>query len=205
MVSVTGGTFDNGTGKMTVGSYLIGKYEITQRQYADVMGMNSVVSSIGNGSGDNYPVYNVSWYDAAKFCNALSAEEGYEQVYAFNGTDVTADFAKSGYRLPTEAEWEYAARGGTHANWYTYSGSSSIDRVAWSNENSDLMEHTVGTKEPNTLGIHDMSGNVWEWCHDWYGDYPENGQTDYAGESSGAYRVKRGGSCYSGAAMCTCA
>lgn len=202
MISIAGGTFDNGTDDMTVSSFMIGKYEITQRQYAEVMGRNPVASSSEFGVGNNYPVYHVSWYDAVTFCNALSLLDGYDAVYTINGTDVTADFTRNGYRLPTEAEWEYAALGGKKILSYKYAGSNAIDRVAWSYENAFFTSHPVGSKEANKYGIHDMSGNVWEWCHDWFGEYRPRRQRDYTGAPTGDCRVRRGGSFLTGAASC---
>lgn len=193
MVSVAGGSFDNGTARMTVSSFLIGTYEVTQKQYEDVMGKNPVASSSLYGYGNGYPVYNASWYDAVEFCNALSARDGYDNVYTIDGTNVTADLSKNGYRLPTEAEWEFAARGGNGTHGYKFAGSDKIGHVAWNRENAASTTHTVGTKVANELGLFDMSGNVWEWCHDWYGDYPSGDRTDYSGPPSGKYRVKRGG------------
>lgn len=203
MIAVDGGTFYNGTANMTVSNFYIGKYEITQGQYKTIMGSNPVPSSSSYGYGGDYPVYEVSWYEAVAFCNALSEKEGYDDVYTINGTTVTADFTKNGYRLPTETEWEFAARGGNSSRGYTYSGSNTIGDVAWYSGNADGA-HTVGQKTPNELEIYDMSGNVWEWCWDWYGDYPNTAQTDYKGPSSGLYRVFRGGSWFSdgGAAVC---
>jgi formylglycine-generating enzyme required for sulfatase activity len=223
MVSVTGGTFNNGTTDMTVSDFYIGKYEVTQGQYVTVMGNNLVSSSGPRGYGDDYPVYYVTWYDAVAFCNALSVKEGYDSVYTIDytvGSDsnntnssdtlkymVTADYTKNGYRLPTEAEGEFSARGGNSSNGYTYSGSNIIGDVAWYYDNSDLSTHTVGEKAANELGLYDMSGNVWEWCWDWCSSsysYPSSSaQTDYTGPTTGSYRVLRGGSWYSGASDCT--
>jgi formylglycine-generating enzyme required for sulfatase activity len=116
------------------------------------------------------PVTNISWNEASEFADWL------------------------GCRLPTEAEWEFAARGGIKNKKYIYSGSNDLDDIAWFHENSSNSGHAVGTKQPNTLGIYDMSGNVWEWCSDWFGDYIENSETDPKGPSTGTQRVKRGGS-----------
>lgn len=159
--------------------YWIGKYEVTQNEYQAIMGHNP-----SHFKGSNYPVESVSWNDAVKFCKKLSTRE------QSNGR------LPSGYdyRLPTEAEWEFAARGGTRSRGYKYSGSDDVDNVAWYNSNLDNKTHEVGTKSGNELGIYDMSGNVWEWCYDWYGSSYNNGtQADPAGPVTGSYRVARGG------------
>jgi sulfatase modifying factor 1 len=139
-----------------------------------------------------------------EFCNKLSVTEGLTPAYAITArtptmgypitsATVTMDMAKNGYRLPTEAEWEYAARGGSSTHGYAYAGSNTIDGVAWYYNNSWGTTHPVGGKEVNELGLYDMSGNVWEWVWDWYGSYPSGAQTDPVGASSGSYRVIRGG------------
>ena len=176
--------------------FYISKYEITQQQYKAVMGNNP-----SEFKGDNLPVEQVSWYDALNFCNALSQSEGLTPCYTINGTKVTSDFEANGYRLPTEAEWEYAAKAGTKTDFYsgklTYSGNSPIDpnldKIAWYSANSSNATHPVGQKAPNAFGLYDMSGNVWEWCWDRYAEYPSKETKDYQGPEIGTYRVYRGG------------
>ncbi|MDH4459834.1 MAG: formylglycine-generating enzyme family protein [Flectobacillus sp.] len=181
MTYVEGGTFQMGstTGypnegpvhSVTLSNFSIGKYEVTQAQWRAVMGANP--SSFTNC--DNCPVETVSWDDTQLFINKLNTLTG------------------KTYRLPTEAEWEYAARGGKLSKGYTYSGSDTIDDVAWYGNNSNRTQ-AVGLKRANELGIYDMSGNVWEWCSDWYGSYNSSSQTNPIGSSSGTYRILRGGS-----------
>ncbi|MFP4385148.1 MAG: SUMF1/EgtB/PvdO family nonheme iron enzyme [Spirochaetia bacterium] len=142
------------------------------------------------------PVTCVSWYDAVEYCNALSQQEGLTPAYTINGNNVTWNETADGYRLPTEAEWEYAARGGQKAGSYNvYAGSDNIDEVAWYSDNSGGKTHPIAGKQANELGLYDMSGNVWEWCWDWYDDYySDSPQSDSPGASSGVYRVLRGSS-----------
>ena len=176
--------------------FYISKYEITQQQYKAVMGNNP-----SEFKGDDLPVEQVSWYDALNFCNRLSQSEGLTPCYTINGTKVTCDFEANGYRLPTEAEWEYAAKAGTKTDFYsgklTYSGNSPIDpnldKIAWYSANSSNATHPVGQKAPNAFGLYDMSGNVWEWCWDRYAEYPSKETKDYQGPEIGTYRVYRGG------------
>ena len=182
MVFVEGGTFRMGSDSgydehkpahnVTLSSYCIGKTEVTQALWRAVMGTNP-----SDHKGDNLPVEQVSWNDCLIFIQKLNAITG----------------AK--FRLPTEAEWEYAARGGRKSKNYKYSGSNDKWAVAWVYANSRLQTHPVALKQPNELGIHDMSGNVWEWCSDRYGSYSRYPQTNPSGATSGNYRVRRGG-CY---------
>ena len=156
---------------VTLSSYYIGETEVTQELWEAVMGSNPSYYS----GYPQRPVESVSWNDCQEFITKLNQLTG------------------RNFRLPTEAEWEYAARGGNKSKGYKYSGSNTIDDVAWYTSNSSSRTHDVKTKQVNELGIYDMSGNVWEWCQDWYGDYSSGSQTNPTGPSSGSYRVLRGG------------
>lgn len=166
--------------RMTISNdYYIGKFEVTQELYEAVMGVNP-----SKFKGFDHPVERVRWNDAQEFCAKLSRMTGRR------------------FRLPTEVEWEYAARGSKKSTSAKFSGSSSVDDVAWYIENSGGQTHPVGMWQPNELGIYDMSGNVQEWCQDWYGSYGNKAQTDPQGPSSGQFRVLRGGSWRSNASRC---
>ncbi|MDR3187886.1 MAG: formylglycine-generating enzyme family protein [Prevotellaceae bacterium] len=207
MVFVEGGTFQMGctpeqevihcgndekpVHSVTVSSFRIGKYEITQAQWVAVMNGNPS----GNKTDDQQPVESISWYEAVAFCNALSDKMMLTPAYAISGTTVTLNSSYTGYRLPTEAEWEYAARGCKVGNCenFAYSGSNNASEVAWYADNSGGKSHPVGQKKPNGLGIYDMSGNVWEWAYDWQAAYQSNAQTNPTGPvSGGSNRVLRG-------------
>ena len=179
MVYVSGGTFIMGgdessdqtpTHSVTLSSYYICKYEVTQALWRAVMGSNP-----SKFKGDNLPVEQVSWNDCQTFINRLN------------------NYTGRNFRLPTEAEWEFAARGGNYSRHYKYSGSNYISDVAWYCDNSGNRTHPVGTKQANELGLYDMSGNVWEWCSDRYGSYSSYSQSNPTGATSGFGRVERGG------------
>ena len=159
--------------------YYIGKYEVTQSLWQAVMGTNPSYFK-----GDNLPVEQVSWDNCLEFISKLNSLTGRK------------------FRLPTEAEWEYAARGGKKSRGYQYSGSFNISDVAWYNGNSGNKIHPIGMKQANELGVYDMSGNVNEWCQDWYGSYVSSSQTNPLGANSGSFRVCRGGSWYFGTVNC---
>mgnify|MGYP003811717259 CR=1 FL=1 len=198
-------------------NFYIGKYEVTFDEY------DAFCEATGRSDGDwgrsnpsdgdwgrgNRPVINVSWWDATDYCNWLSEKEklpkAYDNVNFLDKFDSNGDFLDKdgrvttdpskvvGYRLPTEAEWEYAARGGNKSKGYKYAGSDDVDKVAWYRYNPGFKTQEVGKKVPNELGIYDMSGNVWEWCSDWYGNYSSSAQTNPY-NNSGSDRVRRGGS-----------
>ncbi|RLL82620.1 hypothetical protein Y696_00560 [Mesotoga sp. H07pep.5.4] len=202
-----GGSMEKPIHKVTFTyDFYINKYETTFDEY------DAFCEATGKSSPDdenwgrgNRPVINVSWNEAIAYCNWLSEKENLPKAYDSNGSlldkngSITTDPSKVlGYRLPTEAEWEYAARGGEVSEGYRYSGSNYLDEVAWYDRNFGLMTQEVGKKAPNELGIYDMSGNVYEWCSDCYGGYSSSAQTNPY-NNSGSGRVLRGGSCFNGA------
>ena len=154
---------------------------MTQAEYEAVTGTNP-----STHKGEREPVTDVSWLEAAKFCNLLSKREGYEPAYEIKGKKVSWNEEADGYRLPTEAEWEYAARAGTQTAWSFGDDESMIGAYAWFHGNSGGQPHPVGEKLPNRWGLFDMHGNVWEWCWDAYGSYSEASRSD-------GDRVLRGG------------
>ena len=194
MIRVEGGTFQMGATNeqgsdaynaekpvhtVTLSDFMIAETEVTQELWKAVMGNNP-----SKFKGTNNPVEQVSWNDCKKFISKLNSLTGQH------------------FRLPTEAEWEFAARGGNKSQHFKYSGSNSIDRVAWYDGNSGKKTHPVGSKDANELGLYDMSGNVWEWCEDWLGDYSSSPQTNPKGPNDGSIRVDRGGSWCNGARDC---
>ena len=203
--------------------FYMGKYEVTQAEYEVYCSYGSSSPSSSYGDGDNYPAYYVSWYDALVYCNKRSIAEGLTPCYSINDSTnpeewgelptayddplrdtwdaVKCDWNANGYRLPTEAEWEYAARAGDNTvDSLTYSGTSDVNKLgdyAWYRDNSNSTTHEVGTKLQNAFGLYDMSGNVYEWCWNWFtSEYDENteGGNNPTGASSGSRRVSRGGS-----------
>ena len=218
MIRINGGTFTMGSfadeperrdnevqHQVTVSSFYMGKYEVTQKEYREIMGTNP-----SNFRGDNLPVESVSWFDAIEYCNKRSQKEGLTPVYTISGSGdnrtVTWNRSANGYRLPTEAEWEYVCRAGTATPFSTgnnittnqanYDGNNPYNN----NTKGDNRQKTtpVGSFAPNAWGLYDMHGNVWEWCWDWYGIYPNGAQTDPQGAASGSNRTLRGGSWYNG-------
>jgi formylglycine-generating enzyme required for sulfatase activity len=200
MMGSNGGDDDETPHRVTISkAFYIGKYEVTQKEWRDVMGttvrqqQDKAAYNFGlAGEGDDYPMYYVSWLEAVEYCNRRSEKEGLSPAYTVSGSAVTWNRGANGYRLPTEAEWEYAAKGGGSGT-YDYAGSNDADSVAWYSSNSGNSTHPVGTKAANSLGIYDMSGNVYEWCWDWYDSYGSGSVTDPIGAASGSYRVNRGG------------
>ncbi len=206
MISVTGGVRSVGSGLsgQSVPSFQVGKYEVTCEEWQDVQAWAvsngyADLDGIGGGGGEQNPVVSVSWHDVVKWCNAKSEKEGMVPVYKVGGATYkigesvpTVDGSANGYRLPTESEWEWAARGGMETKGFTYSGSNDANAVAWYYSNSPEGPKEVGMKAPNELGIYDMSGNVYEWCWDLC-------------DQECPHRRFRGGSCINLANYCTVA
>ncbi len=223
MINIPAGTFQMGdtnsaidaipVHSVTLGAFTMSKTLITQEQYAAVMGVNPSYFD----SGSTWPVDQVNWYEAVWFCNKLSKLAGLDTVYTYTGiyegsggiykvdtlTSVAIDYTKNGYRLPTEAEYEYANRAGTTTDYYwgrNYPPTTTADTLAidsnavWYYDDTPYGTHQVATKKPNAFGLYDMSGTLWEWCNDWYGSYSDSSQTNPTGTTSGSYRVWRGGS-----------
>ena len=176
--------------RVEVGPFAIGRYVVTQARYAAVMG-----ASPGDPKGDGLPVNNISWVDAVTFCNRLSEQEGLRSPYVVQDENVIWDRTADGYRLPTEAEWEYAARAGTETAWSFGDDERRLGDHAWYMANAGDTFHAVGEKKPNPWGLHDMHGNVWEWCWDWHGTYvtSQDHSVNPSGPPAGVDRVLRGG------------
>jgi sulfatase modifying factor 1 len=218
MVAVSGGTFDMGdvlngdkAHRVKLSSFRMSATEVTVFQYGLYCALNegkNIRENIAWPNSGDHPVVNVSWYDAVSYSNWLSERMGLRRQYAIDRDKVDVNNqsvvdnlkwtvtplpGSDGYRLPTESEWEYAARGGEKSKGYLYAGGDSLDLVGWYNENSGTRTHSVGGKLPNELGLYDMSGNVWEWCWDWYGDYDDRASTNPQGAGKGDSRVIGGG------------
>jgi len=211
MVNVVGGSFQMGSPSFENGrnsnegpqhsvalsSFSIGKHEVSFDEYDEFCTTTGRKKPGDSGWGrGTRPIINVNWFDAVEYCNWYSRQKGLKQAYGIIGTDVLCDFGANGYRLPTEAEWEYVAKGANQrgAQKVKYSGSDNLDTIAWYPGNSGDKTHPVGQKAPNALGIFDMSGNVWEWCWDWSNGYSIGDQSEPTGAVSGSTRVIRGGS-----------
>ena len=196
---VSGGVFEMGNSQMSSmahsvrlsHSFYISTTEVTQGLYQAMMDDNPSATK-----GDLYPVTNVSWFDAIQFANALSTFEGLEQCYEITGDTVTLALGMDclGYRLPTEAEWEFVARANTPGG---FSGGDRLARLGWVDSNSGGEVHFVAQKSANEFGLYDLSGNVSEWVWDWYGEYQVSENVDPIGPSKGTYKVQRGGSAVS--------
>ncbi len=220
-VFVAGGTFNNGTSNVTVSSFYLWNFELTQSQYQAVIGTNPANGSTW-GFGPDKPVFNVNWMEALSFCNRFSIQQGITPCYSYgaygtnpdnwpndiysnpaNHINFSCNWSANGYRLPTEAEWEFAARGGNLAQGYTYSGSNDIGMVAWYTANSWSTAQNIGLLQANELAASDMSGNVRELCWDiWADAYPSGDQTNPHGPAAGDWRVTRGGNHQSVASSC---
>jgi len=199
MVFIEGGTFLMGSPanepgrannegpqhQVTLSSFYMEKFPVTQAAYQEINGTNP-----SSFKGPNLPVEQVSWFDAIDYCNKRSVKEGLTPAYAVTGNSVRWNREADGYRLPTEAEWEYACRAGTRTPFYS---GASVSDAGWHSGNSGARTRPVGEKIPNAWGLYDMHGNVLEWCWDWLGDYTSQAQIDPAGPAAGANRVYRGG------------
>lgn len=193
--SEEGRSFDEGPRReVTVSSFLIAKREVTFDEYDEYCSDSGKPRPDDKGWGRwSRPVIGITWLEAVEYCNWRSKKDGLQPVYILDGSRVVCDWEAVGYRLPTEAEWEYAARGGKSGRNLRYSGSDNPETVAWYNLNSGNRSHPAGGKAANELDLQDMSGNVWEWCWDWYAGYPTSRDRDPRGPDAAALKVVRGG------------
>ncbi len=199
LVEIRAGTFRMGSPdydderpvhEVHISAFQCMRFPVTRRLYQELMGEDP---GWPEGEADDRPINKVNWYDAVRFCNRLSEQEGLTPCYRIAGNDVSWEYSANGYRLPTEAEWEYACRAGTQTRWSFGDDEKDLGRYAWYTDNSGNRPHPVGTRDPNAWGLYDMHGKVWEWCWDWYGAYSAGPQTDPTGPPTGDRRVLRGG------------
>lgn len=201
MIFVEGGSFwmgdsslshhgDTPVHKVNLSDFYISEYEVTQGEWNKIMPFNPSIQK-----GDILPISKIIWIDAVKYCNEKSNLDNLTPCYIIqDSNNIVLNLNCNGYRLPTEAEWEYAAKGGKKSNGFVYSGSDSLNEVGWYSENSNGLIKEPGLKKPNELGLYDMSGNVYEWCWDVYARYDSAEVTNPIGPATGIARVIRGGS-----------
>lgn len=212
MIKIEGGTFMMGSKdadltadtdeqkehSVSLNTFEISKFEVTVwewKKYVKAKKMK-MPKAPKWGWQDQLPMNNITWEEAINYCNWLSTINGYQPAYSKQGPFYTCNFEANGFRLPTEAEWEFAAKGGSKSKGYKYSGGNDLDVVSWNKSNSKGQPHTVGTKMPNELGVYDMTGNVWEWCWDWYNKdyYKTETNNNPKGPEMGEKKTVRGGS-----------
>ena len=213
MVELPGGTFLMGAPEyddqasddekpqheVTVSDFAMARFPVTRGLYREILGKDHTRWK-GDKNDDQLPANYMSWYDAVDFCNALSEKQSLRPYYRRIGREqVEWQRDAEGYRLPTEAEWEYAVRAGKATRWFFGDDPTELDRYAWFNKNSGNEVHPVGKKSPNPWHFHDLIGNIWEWCWDWHGDYSSASECNPVGPDNGDYRVLRGGSYLSSA------
>ncbi len=201
MGSLHGGNYEKPRHEVTVEDFYMGAYEVSQREWRAVMGSDQSLFP-----GALNPMDSVSWFDVVHYCNRRSERDGYTPCYTIDGEMVTCDFAANGYRLPTEAEWEYACRGGSQSSSYEYSGGAEPDEVGWHKGNAGTRSHVIGMRKANDLGIYDLSGNVWEWCWDWKDRhyYAYSPKDNPKGPDTGFRRVVRGGGWFNDSSLMRC-